>query len=31
MEKLELINKAFVCINKKCNQFKKIQTKIEEE
>ena len=31
MEKLELINKAFVCINKKCIQFKKIQTKIEEE
>ncbi len=31
MEKLELINKAFVCINKKCIQFKKVQTKIEEE
>jgi len=30
-EKLELINKAFVCINKKCIQFKKIQTKFEEE
>jgi len=31
MEKLELINKAFVCINKKCNQFKIIQTKLKEE
>jgi hypothetical protein len=31
MEKLELINNAFVCINKKCIQFKKIQTKIKEE
>ena len=31
MKKLELINKAFVCINKKCIQFKKVQTKIPEE
>lgn len=31
MEKLELINNAFVCIKKKCYQFKKIQTKIKEE
>ena len=31
MDKLELINNAFVCINKKCNQFKKVQTKIKEE
>ena len=31
MEKLELINNAFVCIKKKCIQFKKIQTKIKEE
>jgi len=30
-EKLELINNAFVCINKKCDQFKKIQTRLEEE
>jgi hypothetical protein len=31
MEKLELINNAFVCIKKKCNQFKKVQTKMKEE
>jgi len=31
MEKLELINNAFVCINKKCSQFKKVQTKMKEE
>jgi len=31
MEKLELINNAFVCIVKKCNQFKKVQTKMKEE
>ena len=30
-QKLELINNAFVCIQKKCSQFKKIQTKIKEE
>ena len=31
MEKLELINNAFVCIKKKCIQFKKVQTKMKEE
>ncbi len=29
--KLELIDKVFVCITKKCNQFKKIQTRLKEE
>jgi hypothetical protein len=31
MDKLELINNAFVCINKQCTQFKKVQTKMKEE
>jgi len=31
METLELINNAFVCINKKCTQFKKVQAKMKEE
>jgi hypothetical protein len=31
MEKLELINNAFVCINKKCTQFRKVQSKMKEE
>jgi hypothetical protein len=30
-EKLELINHAFVCIKKRCVQFKKIQTRMKEE
>jgi len=30
-ERIELINNAFVCINKKCTQFKKVQTKMKEE
>lgn len=28
---LELINNAFVCITKECNNFKKVQSKIKEE
>jgi hypothetical protein len=30
-ENLEFINYAFVCIKKRCIQFKKIQTRMKEE